>query len=75
MARSRTPIGNEDVDKYRCTRCGFPCDLKRDKINPGNGNVYTTVSSSQTSTPDDGTPAFGCPQCGRGDYTDSKFFR
>ena len=71
MAKTNNPIGNEDFDYVRCTRCNFPCLLTRDKINPGNGMVYTDSATG----PDEFTSTFGCPQCGRGDYTDSKFFR
>ena len=70
MAKTRTPIGNEDVNFVRCTRCKFPCKLDRDKQRPGNGNVYSTLSGvvSQTQYPDDWVVTFGCPQCGRGEY-------
>ena len=102
MARSRTPIGNEDVNMTRCTRCGFPCDLSRDTIGSGNGKVYTAIPASQRTSlvtlggqkvtlggeqvtlggqaayaaaPSNFTVNYGCPQCGRGDYTDSRFFK
>lgn len=73
MARTRIPSGNEDTDFVKCRRCGFPCKLSRDKIKPGNGKVFTTLTGvvSQTQYPDNWTVTYGCPQCGRGDYTAS----
>lgn len=70
MAKTRQPIGNEDVNKVRCTRCNFECDLKRDKRKQGLGYKYFTLAgvTSQAQYPDDWTVSFGCPQCGKGDY-------
>ena len=68
--KTRTPSGNEDVNFFRCIRCGFPCDLSRDKIVSGTGLVYTAIShAEQAAAPDDHTVRGGCPQCGKGDYT------
>ncbi len=68
--KERSPIGNEDIDVFRCKRCDFPCDLSRDKIRPGLGLSYTTLTGvvTQTQYPDDHTVTFGCPQCGTGEY-------
>ena len=70
MAKTRTPIGNEDSDYIRCSYCNFYCLLTRDKRFDGNGNSYTTLTGvvSQEQYPDDWTVKFGCPQCGKGDY-------
>jgi|FLOH01.1.fsa_nt_gi hypothetical protein len=66
---TRNTTGNEDFQYVKCTNCGFPCKLGRDKIREGNGNSYYELSHTQTQAPDDWTVSFGCPQCGRGNYT------
>jgi predicted RNA-binding Zn-ribbon protein involved in translation (DUF1610 family) len=68
MAKQRSPIGNEDFNFVRCTHCGFPCNLGRDKIRDGNGQNYFELTHTQDQAPDDSTVSFGCPQCGKGDY-------
>ena len=68
--RNRTPSGNEDVHFFRCVRCGFPCDMSRDKIVQGTGIRNTEVSHTADTAPDDPVTGYGgCPQCGQGDYT------
>ena len=69
---TRTPIGNEDFQYVDCTHCGFPCKLDRDKIKDGNGNSYFEQSHTQTQAPYDSIVKFGCPFCGKGDYTKNK---
>jgi len=70
MSKSQIPRGNEDTNMVCCTRCGFPCDLSRDKQKQGHGYSYFTLAGvgSQAQYPDDWAVAFGCPQCGKGDY-------
>jgi len=74
--RQRIPSGNEDVNKVRCKRCGFWCDLSRDSIVQGSGVSITTVTHTSADDPhvdegvgDSPTYTAGCPQCGKGDYT------
>jgi len=66
--KTRTPIGNEDSEFVRCVRCGFPCNLSRDKVKAGNGNVYFDYTHTQDQAPNDFRSTFGCPKCGRGEY-------
>lgn len=72
MGNRRTPIGNEDYQFTRCTHCGFPCYYNRDKIRDGNGKRFSEIAHTQDQAPDDTTISFGCPQCGKGDYTRGK---
>lgn len=68
--RTKIPTGNEDVNFFRCVRCGFPCDLKRDRIGQGTGITYTVQSRGTGVTgPDDPVVRSGCPQCGKRSYT------
>ena len=69
MTQERRPSGNEDVDKVRCRRCGFPgVDLKRDKLGPGSGLVYQSVTHTAATAPDEPVAVAGCPQCGCKNY-------
>ena len=73
MARTRTPSGNEDTTTFRCRRCGFPCNLDKDKTGPGSGVslVYTTtVGNDGTWTGYDPTVVAGCIFCGSKNYKD-----
>lgn len=68
--RTRDPIGNEDNNFFRCKRCGFPCNLSRDRTGPGSGLRYDSVTYSGSSDlgwdtgPDDPVVVQGCPYCG-----------
>lgn len=69
MAYTRRPTGNEDTDFFRCKRCGFPCNLSRDKTGPGSGLTYSSIiEGSGTIT----VPVVqqGCPFCGTKNYKD-----
>jgi len=68
MARTKIPSGNEDVNVFRCTRCGFLCDLSRDKTGPGSGLRYDSISHSSDTAPDDPVVVQGCPFCGTKNY-------
>ena len=68
--KSRIPSGNEDRNFFRCVRCGFPCDLSRDKIVRGTGIRNKAISHTASTAPDDPVTGYGgCAQCGCGDYT------
>ena len=70
MAHTKNPSGNEDRNKTRCVRCGFWCDLSRDKIVSGTGIRNEAISHTASTAPDDPVTGYGgCPQCGAGDYT------
>lgn len=60
--RQRIPTGNEDNDKVQCKRCGFWCDLQRDKRGSGSG-VLLTATTISGRTLYDPEHASGCPFC------------
>ncbi len=66
MGRIKRPIGTDDDDFFRCRRCGFPCNLTRDKIGPGSGLTFTDVTDSASDEPTVTSP--GCPFCGCRNY-------
>jgi len=66
--RERNPSGNEDINFFRCKKCGFPCDLKRDKTGPGSGLRYDPITHSSDTAPDDPVVISGCPKCGTRNY-------
>jgi hypothetical protein len=69
MSRQRTPIGNEDTNFFRCRRCGFPCDLSRDRLGPGTGISHDVLDrDSGVTGPDDPVVKGGCAQCGSKNY-------
>lgn len=68
MARTRNPSGNEDTNFFRCKRCGFPCDLSRDKTGPGSGLTYASVVVEGTTFTYNPTASQGCGLCGCKNY-------
>jgi hypothetical protein len=66
--RTRNTTGNEDNNFFRCKRCGFPCDLSRDKTGPGSGLNYVEISHTTDTAPDDPQVIAGCPMCGTKNY-------
>lgn len=58
--------GLDDDNKVRCKKCGFICDLERDKQGDGSGVTFTSVTDSASDNP---VAVSGCPFCGTRNYT------
>jgi len=68
MAHTKIPTGNEDVNVFRCKRCGQWCDLVRDKTGPGEGIRYESITHTADTAPDNPIVTRGCPYCGTLNY-------
>ena len=56
---------NEDINFFRCKRCGFPLDLSRDKEAPYASVTYTAQTGvTAADVPKLDTINVGCPKCG-----------
>jgi len=67
MAFQKIPSGNEDTNSFRCKRCGFWCNLERDKTGDGEGvALVSTTDGSRTYY--DPQHRSGCPLCNTKNY-------
>lgn len=67
MAKTKTPHGNEDDSFFRCRRCNFPVNLRRDKTGSGSGISLTAITINGKSLYDP-VVSSGCPFCGTRNY-------
>ncbi len=73
MAKTRTPSGNEDSNKFTCRRCGFRgVDLIRDKTGPGSGIKLEAIAHTGATAPDNPVVVAGCPFCGSKNFRNWK---
>ncbi len=49
--RIRRSSGDEDTTHVQCKRCEFWCDTSRDRIGPGSGMTYESVTHTQDQGP------------------------
>jgi len=69
MKQNPPKATNEDINFFRCKRCGFPIDLSRDKEAPYASITYTALTGvTGADNPKNDVINVGCPFCGTPNY-------